>query len=109
MKNRNIIAAAACLAGALGAGAAPNQFNGTPVVASFDRGTNFISIVDGGEGERASPTFFDWNGDGLPDLLEGYMGISDGVGYLNVFLNDGTKTSPHFTSGFESEVHVAGG
>jgi hypothetical protein len=37
----------------------------------------------------ASPTVYDWNDDGLPDILTG-----DSRGKFNIYLNKGTKTKP---------------
>jgi hypothetical protein len=37
----------------------------------------------------ASPAVYDWNGDGLPDILTG-----DSRGKFNVYMNTGTKTKP---------------
>ncbi|CAG4999828.1 hypothetical protein DYBT9275_02318 [Dyadobacter sp. CECT 9275] len=37
----------------------------------------------------SSPTVYDWNGDGLPDILTG-----DSRGKFNIYLNKGTRTKP---------------
>ena len=101
---RIIPAAAVCIAAQMNA---PIRFN-APFDATFDRGSNFINVVDGNRnGKAASPEFADWDGDGISDLLLGYMGQTDG-GFLNVFINRGTETEPRFTSGFEADISVSG-
>ncbi len=41
------------------------------------------------------PFIFDWDGDGLQDIL---MGDGDGDGYVTFYRNVGTKSAPRFTS-----------
>ncbi|MBI4778803.1 VCBS repeat-containing protein [Candidatus Desantisbacteria bacterium] len=42
-------------------------------------------------GGKAAPVFYDWNEDGLEDMI-----VGDEYGYINYFRNTGTKTSPAF-------------
>jgi hypothetical protein len=47
------------------------------------------------------PSFVDWDGDGLKDLVVGEgPGPSTGLGKVRVYLNSGTSTDPAFTSWF---------
>jgi len=43
---------------------------------------------------HAAPHVTDWNGDGKPDLLVGQFG----EGKLRIFLNEGTRSEPRFTT-----------
>ena len=43
---------------------------------------------------HAAPLFTDFNGDDIPDLLVGQMGM--GVGRLRIYLNLGTREEPEF-------------
>jgi hypothetical protein len=54
----------------------------------FDRGF-YVEIVD--VGSRATPSFVDWNNDGLKDLICGALD-----GKIRIFLNEGTDTEPAF-------------
>ena len=47
-------------------------------------------------GERATPTFLDWNNDGLADLIVG-QGNYANPGMVRIYLNVGTQTSPQFS------------
>ncbi|OGB65655.1 MAG: hypothetical protein A2Y94_15495 [Caldithrix sp. RBG_13_44_9] len=51
-------------------------------------GTSIIDV-----GDRASPVVVDWNNDGKKDLLSG-----NDLGYVKLFLNSGTNSSPVFNS-----------
>jgi len=46
-------------------------------------------------GTYSTPSFFDWNNDGLDDLI-----IGDGSGKVRVFLNYGSITEPAFSNSF---------
>ena len=99
-------------AGIAAAGLIP--FDTAHIEVSFDHGNNLSDLTGGWlyRGSHGSPEFADWDGDGRKDLLLGYMGNnlgSVGGGYMNVFLNSGTETEPHFTEGFKAPISVNGG
>lgn len=49
------------------------------------------TMTDMNVGSKAAPIFYDWNEDGLKDMV-----VGDTYGYINYFRNTGTKTSPAF-------------
>ena len=51
-------------------------------------------------GMFSTPSFFDWNNDGLDDLI-----IGDGTGKVRIFLNNGTITEPAFSSSFFAQAN----
>ncbi|MEK7274559.1 MAG: VCBS repeat-containing protein, partial [Candidatus Desantisbacteria bacterium] len=62
----------------------------------FGTGTKISAIKTGtmtdmNVGGKAAPIFYDWNEDGLKDMI-----VGDEYGYVNYFRNTGTKTSPAF-------------
>ncbi len=48
----------------------------------------------------AYPALYDWNHDGLPDLLVGEFSTGDRHNNIKVFLNSGTKKKPRFTGDY---------
>ncbi len=68
-------------------------------VFNFQTDSLFVSdMIDLGEG--AYPIFFDYNYDGLQDLVignYGYYVTSDNIGKLALYKNTGTATAPAFT------------
>ena len=48
----------------------------------------------------AYPAVYDWNHDGLPDLLLGEFSTGDRENNIKVFLNSGTKKKPRFTGDY---------
>lgn len=62
-------------------------------------------LVSGGFG-YAAPAYYDWDGDGLRDLLIGEFGSGAEFGrtvgnFIRVYLNVGTETQPAFTLNFD--------
>ena len=62
--------------------------------ANLTRGADLL-VADNVMG-HAAPEFFDWNGDGLSDLL---LGTFDG--HIRVYINTGTTDDPVFQPNFE--------
>ena len=63
---------------------------------TFGTGTKISAMKSGtmtdmNVGGKAAPIFYDWNEDGLRDMI-----VGDEYGYVNYFRNTGTKTSPAF-------------
>jgi FG-GAP-like repeat len=69
------------------------------------RKTSSIPLIAQGVG-LATPAYYDWDGDGLKDLLIGEFGSGSEFGkdmgnFIRVYLNSGTETEPTFTGGFD--------
>lgn len=68
--------------------------DGAGFLAGFRRGT-YATTESGKVGGQEMPisvSYFDVNGDGLPDLI-----TADPAGVLRAYINSGTKTEPKFT------------
>lgn len=60
----------------------------------ISKSQNLLAFLD--TDECISPLYFDWDGDGVRDLLTGYW---DGLnGYLRFYKNTGGDDFPQFTS-----------
>ena len=80
----------------LGEGTPATPF-GTPKYISFGG----LTVVGGSEASvaaYAAPTFGDYNGDGVDDLIVGQKS-ADGMGRIVVFLNAGSNSSPIYAAG----------
>ncbi|MDI6781221.1 MAG: VCBS repeat-containing protein [bacterium] len=74
----------------------PKPTQGLKESLSFGTGTKVLAMKSGtmtdmNVGGKAAPIFYDWNEDGLRDMI-----VGDEYGYVNYFRNTGTKTSPAF-------------
>jgi len=73
-------------------------FPATPSFALMDFGAEEIVQANSSDidvGTYSVPSFFDWNNDGLDDLI-----IGDGTGKVRTYLNNGFVGSPVFNSSF---------
>jgi len=59
----------------------------------LDKGTIVIKASDLADTSRATPIVYDWNADGRKDLLVGDMD-----GKIKIYLNEGSDSSPVFSS-----------
>ncbi len=75
---------------------------GDPMLIKNAKGTPLI-----GEGYGiAAPAFYDWNGDGLSDLLVGEFGSGMELGryngnFIRIYLNNGTEDNPVFDGDYK--------
>ena len=70
----------------------------SPSFALMEFGAEEIVRAEGSDidvGSYSTPSFFDWNNDGLDDLI-----IGDGTGKVRAYLNTGTVDAPVFSNYF---------
>ncbi|MGN1228200.1 MAG: FG-GAP repeat domain-containing protein [Prevotella sp.] len=70
---------------------------GAPVLSQPVRLDGSEMEIRTGKHGLCYPAVYDWNGDGLPDLLLGEFSTGDRENNVKVYLNDGSKKKPHFT------------
>lgn len=56
----------------------------------------------------AYPVFFDWNKDGLMDLLVGEFETGEKGSYIKVYINEGSKSKPVFSGKYTYAKDIAG-
>jgi hypothetical protein len=75
----------------------------SPSFALREFGAEIIVQAEGIDidvGSYSTPSFFDWNNDGLDDLI-----IGDGTGKVRVYLNTGTVDTPVFSNHFFAQAN----
>lgn len=70
---------------------------GAPVLSQPQRVDGSEMEIRTGKHGLCYPAVYDWNGDGLPDLLLGEFSTGDKENNIKVYLNSGTRKKPKFT------------
>ena len=70
---------------------------GAPVLSQPQRIDGKKMEIRTGKHGLCYPAIYDWNGDGLPDLLLGEFSTGDKENNIKVYLNEGSKKKPKFS------------